>query len=63
MADERITVSADTLEQLRRLSEPGQSLNEVVHALIQEHNLRELEARFQALEKVPAEELTPLDGL
>jgi predicted CopG family antitoxin len=59
-ADKRIPVTEETRKQLHELKEPGQTYDELLQELAQHRRRQDLEQRFQNLEDVDSDELTPL---
>ena len=59
-ADKRIPVTEETPKELHELKEPGQTYDELLQELAQHRRRQDLEQRFQNLEDVDSDELTPL---
>jgi len=62
-ADKRIPVTEERWERLHQLKKPGQTYDELLDELIQEHERHQLAERARALREKDSEELTPLDEL
>lgn len=62
-ADKRIPVTEETRKELHNLKEPGQTYDELLQKLAQQHRRQELEDRFQELEEEDRDELTALDDV
>ncbi len=62
-ADKRIPVTEETRKELHDLKEPGQTYDELLQELAQQHRRQELEQRFQELEEKDGDELTALDDV
>jgi predicted CopG family antitoxin len=60
-ADKRIRVSEERREQLHEMKDVGESYDEVLAQLIQEHNRKELAERMREVDEMDADELVPLD--
>lgn len=59
-ADKRIPVTEETRKELHQLKEPGETYDDLLRQLAQEHRRLELAERFRDLEEADADELTPL---
>lgn len=59
-ADKRIPVTEETRKELHQLKEPGETYDDLLRQLAQEHRRLELAERFRDLEDADADELTPL---
>jgi hypothetical protein len=62
-ADKRIPVTEETRKELHELKEPGQTYDELLQELAQHRRRQNLEQRFQNLEDVDSDELTPLSDV
>ena len=62
-ADKRIPVTEERWRELNDLKEAGQTYDELVEALIESYNRRELAERFREMREADEEELTSLDEL
>lgn len=62
-ADKRIPVTEERWKKLHQLKEPGQTYDELLEVLIQEHERRHLAERARAVREESSEELTSLDEL
>lgn len=62
-ADKRIPVTEETRKELHELKEPGQTYDELLQELTQHRRRQDLEQRFQNLEDVDSDELTPLSDV
>ena len=62
-ADKRIPVTEETRKELHDLKDPGQTYDELLQELAQQHRRQELEQRFQELEEKDGDELTALDDV
>lgn len=62
-AEKRIPVTEERWKELNDLKEAGQTYDELLAELIQEHNRRQLADRARAVREADLEELTPLDEL
>lgn len=62
-AEKRIPVTEERWKELNDLKEAGQTYDELLAELIQEHNRRQLAERAREVREADAEELTPLDEL
>jgi predicted CopG family antitoxin len=60
-AEKRIRVSEERREQLHGMKEVGESYDDVLAELIQEHNRRELAERMREVDEMDADEMVPLD--
>lgn len=62
-AEKRIPVTEERWTELHDLKQAGQTYDELLEELIQEHNRRELAEKARAMRAADEEELTPLDEL
>lgn len=62
-ATKRIPVTEDRWKKLAELKEAGQTYDELLEELIQEHERRQLAERAAAVREADTEELTSLDEL
>lgn len=62
-ASKRIPVTEKRWKELNELKEAGQTYDELLEELIQQHNRRELAQRAVIAREADTEELTPLDEL
>lgn len=62
-AEKRIPVTEERWRELNQLKEAGQTYDELLEELIQEHNRRQLAERAREVREADPEELTPLDEL
>ena len=62
-ADKRIPATEETWRRLHELKEPGQTFDELLEELIQEHKENQLAERARAVREMDREELTSLDEL
>jgi len=62
-ADKRIPATEETWRELHELKEPGQTCDELLAELIQEHREQQLAERARAVREMDREELTSLDEL
>jgi len=62
-ADKRIPVTEERWKELHDLKEPGQTWDELLGELAQEHQRRQLADRVRDVEAADEEELTSLDEL
>jgi predicted CopG family antitoxin len=62
-ADKRIPVTEERWTELNDLKEAGQTYDDLLEELIQEHRRRQLGERTRAAREADTEELTPLDEL
>ncbi len=62
-ADKRIPTTEETWKELHELKEPGQTFDELLTDLIQEHRERQLAERAREVREADREELTSLDEL
>lgn len=60
-ADKRIRVSEERREQLHELKDVGESYDDVLEQLIQEHNRKQLAERMREVDEMDTEEFVPLD--
>lgn len=61
-AEKRIRVSEERREQLHGMKEVGESYDDVLAELIQEHNRRELAERMNEVDEMDADEMVSLDA-
>ena len=59
-ADKRIRVSEERREQLHDMKDVGESYDEVLEELIQEHNRKELAERMREVDEMDSDEFVPL---
>lgn len=62
-ADKRIPVTEDTWKELHDLKDAGQTYDELLTELLQEHRERRLAERARSVREMDREELTSLDEL
>jgi len=62
-ANKRIPVTEERWKELNELKSAGETYDELLEKLIQEHNRRHLATKARAVREADAEELTPLDEL
>ena len=62
-ADKRLPVTEETRKELHELKEPGQTYDDLLKELAKQRRRRDLEQRFQELEKTDRDELTPLSDV
>ena len=62
-ADKRLPVTEETRKELHELKEPGQTYDDLLKELAQQRRRQDLEQRFQELEEVDSDELTPLSDV
>lgn len=62
-ANKRIPVTEERWKRLHELKEPGQTWDELLDKLVQEHNRCQLADRVREVREADKEELTPLDEL
>ncbi|WP_276299113.1 hypothetical protein [Halorussus lipolyticus] len=62
-ADKRIPTTEETWKELHELKKPGQTFDELLTELIQEHQERQLAERAREVREMDEEELTPHDEL
>jgi predicted CopG family antitoxin len=62
-AEKRIPVTEERWRELNELKEAGQTYDDLLEELLQEHNRRQLAERTQRVREADTEELTPLDEL
>lgn len=60
-ADKRIRVSEERREQLHELKDVGESYDDVLEQLIQEHNRKQLAERMREVDEMDSDEFVPLD--
>ena len=59
-ADKRIRVSEERRKQLHEMKDVGESYDEVLAQLIQEHNRKELAERMREVDEMDSDEFVPL---
>lgn len=59
-ADKRIRVSEERREQLHELKGVGESYDDVLEQLIQEHNRKQLAERMREVDEMDTDEFVPL---
>jgi predicted CopG family antitoxin len=62
-AEKRIPVTEERWKELNELKEAGQTYDDLLEELLQEHNRRQLAERTRTVREADSEELTPLDDL
>lgn len=62
-ADKRIPLTEERWKELNELKQAGQTYDDLLEELIQEHNRRELAKKARKVREAPQEELTSLDEL
>lgn len=62
-ANKRIPVTEERWKELNELKSAGETYDDVLEELIQEHNRRQLAQKVRAVREADKEELTPLDEL
>lgn len=62
-ATKRIPVTEERWQELNQLKSAGQTYDELLEELLQEHERRQLANRVRAVREADEEELTPLDEL
>ncbi|MFB6210413.1 MAG: hypothetical protein ABEI76_02645 [Halobacteriales archaeon] len=62
-ANKRIPVTEERWRELNELKNAGETYDELLGELIQEHKRRELADRARSVRKADSEELTALDDL
>lgn len=62
-ADKRIPVTEERWNELAELKQAGETYDELIGELIEEHNRRQLAERAREVREADTEELTPLDEL
>jgi predicted CopG family antitoxin len=62
-ADKRIPITEERWTELNDLKEVGQTYDDLLKELIQEHQRRQLAERTRDVREADAEELTPLDDV
>ena len=62
-ANKRIPVTEERWQRLNDLKEAGQTYDDLLEELIQEHERRQLAERAREVREADTEELTPLDEL
>jgi predicted CopG family antitoxin len=62
-AEKRIPVTEERWRELNELKEAGQTYDDLLEELLQEHNRRQLAERARTVREADTEELTPLDDL
>jgi predicted CopG family antitoxin len=60
-ADKRIPVTEERWKELNELKSAGETYDDLLETLIQEHNRRHLVSKARAVREADEEELTPLD--
>lgn len=60
-ADKRIRVSEERREQLHELKGVGESYDDVLEQLIQEHNRKRLAEKMREVDEMDRDEFVPLD--
>jgi predicted CopG family antitoxin len=60
-AEKQIRVSEDVRDELHGMKGVGDSYDDVLRQLVQEHNRRELAGRMTEAERMDAEDLVPLE--
>lgn len=59
-ADKRIRVSEERREQLHDMKDVGESYDEVLEQLIQEHNRKQLAEKMREVDEMESDEFVPL---
>lgn len=62
-ADKRIPVTKERWEELNELKSAGETYDDLLEMLIQQHNRRQLAQKVRSVREADSEELTPLDEL
>jgi predicted CopG family antitoxin len=62
-ANKRIPVTEERWKELNELKQAGQTYDDLLEELIQEHNRRQLAKKARKVRETSKEELTPLDEL
>ena len=62
-ANKRIPVTEDRWNELNDLKQAGQTYDDLLEELIQEHQRRQLAERTRNVREADSEELTPLDDV
>jgi predicted CopG family antitoxin len=62
-ANKRIPVTEERWKELNNLKEAGETYDDLLAELIQEHQRRQLAERTRKVREADTEELTPLDEL
>ena len=62
-ADKRIPVTKERWEELNALKSAGETYDDLLETLIQQHNRRQLAQKARSVREADSEELTPLDEL
>ena len=62
-ATKRIPVTEERWRELNKLKEAGETYDDLLAKLVQEHERHQLAERAQAVREADSEELTPLDEL
>ncbi|NLV10712.1 hypothetical protein GOC74_12335 [Halomicrobium mukohataei] len=62
-ANKRIPVTEERWKELNELKQAGETYDELLDELIQEHQRRQLAERTREVREADSEELTPLDEL
>lgn len=60
-ADKRIRVSEERREQLHELKDVGESYDDVLEQLIQEHNRKRLAEKMRDVDEMDRDEFVPLN--
>lgn len=60
-ADKRIRVSEERREQLHELKGVGESYDDVLAQLIQEHNRKQLAEKMREVDEMDSDEFVPLN--
>ncbi len=61
-ADKRIRVSEERREQLHELKDVGESYDDVLAQLIQEHNRNQLAKKMREVDEMDRDEFVPLNA-
>ena len=62
-ASKRIPVTEERWKELNEIKGAGQTYDELLEELIEEHNRRHLAATVRGVRELDSEELTPLDDV
>jgi len=62
-AKKRIPVTEERWKELHDLKEPGQTYDELLEELVEEHRRRQLAERAREVREAGTEDLTPLDDV
>jgi len=62
-ANKRIPVTEERWKELNELKSAGETYDDLIEHLIQEHNRRQLARKVHTVREADKEELTPLDEL